>query len=580
MQKSSLLWKLCVEKEGVMARKPKKNTTGYTTETTVLPNIITEEERYNLDKDDTVVQYEMNLIELPFFSRDDRAKENVAKKYIFSENQYVHVIPGNLEECGRKIPQDFDEKIFYAILRLYRKGSGRRIVTTFYELLTLAGFKLDGGKDYIRAKESIHRLRGTTYECSNILYNAEKTQRISDKRYVQILQSARIVKLEDLSNSEKEEIKDRLKDSMKEVVVVELSDFIEQNILAKGFLYYDAVKLLNIDNATARKMYIMLEKWRGREKTDTVKRSCRFIASRLPLSWEQTNIPGTINVIEKAASELRGKGMIGEYEIERSRPLRDSVITFYFSGAAETARIKRMEYENRILNVSTGHENLEIKKTDESIQLTFAEFEVKNDSFSLLISILPFADRTAFNRELLTRYLGSKGKDYVESNIKYCIENAKDFSKMLPAALENDYAEKQRLLEIEKRKAEEEKKRLLAEEQSKKDDEEKIRLGYEAWAKNSSIEERVEVDLIAKKMMSDQKIPETLQSIAIVTFRVMAWQEKEKAEEWYSSISLDEKEQIFAKFQKKFGIIKQLHALDPAESLQYRRLVFTLFSEK
>ena len=318
----------------------------------LLPEITIEEERYDLEKDDALIKYEFNMIELPFFTKDDRIGKNVAKKYNFTDDSFMEVAPSYLPESGQKIPQEFDEKIFYAILRLYYRHEVKKIKTTIYELLALAGMGEDSmGMMYGRARESILRLQGTSIICKNILYDAEKRKRLTDARHVRILQSARIVKMDSLDEKERNEMS--AKKSVKEVVIIELSDFIEQNIAAKGYLSYDAEKLIEIDNGTARKMYLLIEKWRGWEKTDVIRRSCRFLASRIPLSWEDKNISGTIRVIERAAKELKTRGLIGDYQLVREGKTKNTEVLFFFEGATTTARILALWRQHAQQSVET-----------------------------------------------------------------------------------------------------------------------------------------------------------------------------------------------------------------------------------
>jgi len=426
-----------------MIKRLKNDTFEPRIEKTVMPSFTTEIENYELDKDDTVVKYEMNMIELPFFSRDDRVKPNIAKKYIFSENQYVQVVPGNQKRCGYKILQDFDEKIFYALMRLYRKNNSRRIVTTIYELLTMAEIMI-GIKEYARAKESVFRLHDTSIECCNILYSADNKKRISDERNISILQSVRIINLEDMTLTDKEEFKDRIKDSLKEIVVVELSDFIEQNIINKGFLYYDAEKLLEIDNGTARKIYIMIEKWRGWKKSDIISRSCRFLASRIPMSWDSSNIPSTIRNLENAVNELKEKNLIGDFILNRAKPLKDSEITFFFEGATETARLIKIEKENQKLAKETGQENIQIIE-----QLNFDFSKTASAVLSpeeKLISLIHPKEQTEQIKDLIKRFLNEKGEAFVKSNIEYSLKNSKEnFGMFLTLSLFQDFGQHLRL---------------------------------------------------------------------------------------------------------------------------------------
>ena len=327
----------------------------------ITPKQVIEEEIYNIKEDSALIQYEMNMIELPFFSRDKNIGKGVGKKYIFSEGQYMEVTPPSTKESGYKIPQEFDEKIFYAILQLYRKQGSKKIISTVYELLSLA--KLGTAKrEYERVKESLDRLKGTQFVFKGILYDKEKRIRISDRTNEMILQSVRTREIKELNEEEK--VIFGRDTSKKAVVVITLSDFLTRNIKAKGFLYYDSDKLIEVKNSTSRKLYLLITKWQGWEKKSDIRRSCRFLASRIPLSWDKTNIPGTINVLERATKDLVKRGLIGNYSLERYKPLSDSMMMFNFEGANNSAKAKAIIEENKKLSTKTGHEDSVIRSIE------------------------------------------------------------------------------------------------------------------------------------------------------------------------------------------------------------------------
>ncbi|HPM47707.1 MAG TPA: replication initiator protein A [bacterium] len=413
-----------------------------------------EEEIYNLQDDSALIQYEMNMIELPFFTRDKNVGEAIIKKYVFSGNQYMEVIPSSDKSSGYKIPQEFDEKIFYAIMQLYRKQGEKRIVTTMYELLKLAGYGY-GKKEYDRVKQSLDRLKDTVYVFNGIIYDKKNNRIVKDRVRKNILQSSGVREFSDLNKEELENFGREIPG--KSVVVIEISDFIEENIAAKGFLYYDAEKLLDVTNSTARKLYLLISKWQGWEKSDTIRRSCNFLASRIPLSWEKSNIPGTINVLEKASEELKEKGMIGGYVLNRRKPLSESEIIFMFQGATETARSKAIMNANLDLSTETGHEGIVIDAVrDEFLddrQTSIFDTPGFRET-EILLSLLPEEYRTETNRKTIERFL-AKGSEHIKSNIRYTLKNCNgNFEAYLNKALSGDWAASDR----EKAELEREKK--------------------------------------------------------------------------------------------------------------------------
>lgn len=427
---------------------PQTKTTGIVSYKAPTPKV--EEEIYNLQEDSALIQYEMNMIELPFFTRDKNVGEAIIKKYIFSGNQYMEVIPSSDKSSGYKIPQEFDEKIFYAIMQLYRKQGKRKIITTLYELLKLAGYG-DRKEEYERAAQALDRLSGTEYVFSGIMYDKKNNRRIKERVKNTILQRYGIREIEDLSKEEKEAF--GREKANKNVVVIEISSFIEENIAAKGFLYYDAEKLLDVRNSTARKLYLLISKWQGWEKSNSIRRSCNFLASRIPLSWESTNIPGTINALEKAAEELREKSLIGDFILTRRKPLSNSEMIFNFDGAEETAKSREIRRANLELNTETGQEGLIIDAVIDDRQSTIFDTPAFQEIGDIM-EMLPESSRTETNRKMIER-LRTKGVEYITSNIIYTAKNCKDnFDAYLRKSLEGDYAKGDREKAQLKRKKE------------------------------------------------------------------------------------------------------------------------------
>ncbi len=494
-----------------------------------VPEPVYEEERYDLDEDDRLIQYEMNLIELPMFTRDDRIGASIAKRYVFAKNIQMEILPSSDKLSGFKIPQEFDEKIFLAVLRLYRKYKNRRIVTTIYDLLKLAGFG-DSVREYERAKQSLIRLQDTVYIFNNILYDAEKKVRMSGTTRMNILQYGQIVRVEDLKEADRKEYDKREKRNVKEVAVIVLTDFIEKNIIAKGYLSYDADKLIEIDQATARKIYLLIEKWRGWENSDIIRRPCKFLASRIPLSWEDKNVSGSIGAIERAAAEIKKKGLIGDYQLERKTPLKDSEIVFFFEGAEQTARMKAIRQHNKELAVRTGHEDLQITEVSyDARQATIFDVPGKDpvvepvadvvSDLDRLMAEVPEACRTRTVQELVRTYLKKKGFEYVASTIAYTKQEARDFNKLFPAALEKDFGEKLRLARAEEARVREEKRQEAEAKRREDEKEQQAALAFKTWWEGLTEMQQELADERAKEMMKAAGLGQKATEMALPMYR-------------------------------------------------------------
>lgn len=414
---------------------------GVTSDSIVNQPLIVEEEFYDLVKDNRSIQYEMNMIELPFFCRDDKLRENVTKVYYFSSDRmsYIKVVPGSSQETGFKIPQDFDERIFYAIMVLYKR-QGIKIVTTVYELLNLAGIESISQKEYARAKEALSRLKATQYYTRGVLYNREDGKVSQNESQDSLLQQVQFFTTADAPK----DLLDYFNPRRKEIVWIVVSEWLHSHIAAKGFLWYDSQKLLEVSNATTRKLYLLIEKWRGREMLMSLSKPTMFLASRIPLSWGKKNIGKTVSYLERSAEELKAQGLIGGWYLDKKSGLDKSELHFFFKEQTSSARLDVMRKLNAMLAVKTGMEEREMYCA-ESEQTTVFDLigEPEKAARTALDSILqglPDSCRTEEWERKLLQYMQDKGEAYVLSNIELTALKATDsFAGFLNGALQGDW---------------------------------------------------------------------------------------------------------------------------------------------
>lgn len=433
-----------------------------------LKDIVVHEEKYYLDSD-MVVQYELNMLELPFFSKNGKIQENQSIKYIFSEStdSYMQVIPEVTEDSGKKIPQEFDERIFLALMRM-AKVQGKTIYTTYYQLLSMA--KLSKSSRYFnRVRESIYRLEGTGYKLKNCFYSPLLKTVVPEEVKIRIIQSFKIVKLNEIENLP-DEVRKKYRSyfnrsKVEGIVKVTLSDEIYSNIEDKGYLLYDADDLLSIETSGERKLYQMLMKWSHKGKIEVISKKCKFLAAKIPLSLKNENMGNTIRILKKYSKKLKESGYISDYEFIKERPIFESSMVFKMK--KKSARQKLIEEENIKLmdkmkdigdviieNDLIKEESPEYDNENQTSIFDLDKSETSSDSGTLSpINMIPQEHRTKSNVTLTERYIKEKGAEYTASNIRYTVRNAKDFSKMYYLALEKDFAEKDRLAEKVKKEA-------------------------------------------------------------------------------------------------------------------------------
>ena len=136
---------------------------------------------------------------------------------------------------------------------------------------------------------------------------------------------------------------------IKELIEVTFDEKIFDNIISKGFLYFNAAALQLIEYDIARSLFTMITKWRN--KALYIKRYSSFLASRIPLSWKKENINKSVKSIIKAFDELKEKKLISGYHFEKNKKYENSYFEIFF---------EKTHNKNLFLVHKTGQEQLQI----------------------------------------------------------------------------------------------------------------------------------------------------------------------------------------------------------------------------
>lgn len=387
----------------------------------VMPKLKVEEVHYNLESDpllreENIFPYEMNIIEYPIFSLNDKAKINTSMKYIFNEakNQYIEIIPPSASG-GNKILQEFDERLFYSIMQLSKQQNSKTVITDYFTLAKYANISYT--RYLSRIKEGIERLRGCTIILNNAFYVSQQRGILNDIIELNILQSKRILTFEDYFNmpeTEKNNFKKYFRNKkIKEILILNINDFIFDNIKNKGYLSFDSDKLLKL-KGISRKLYLLLMKWQGYEKKSEIVRSCKFLASHISLSWNTRNTSSTINNLEKACKNLVELNFLKDFQLEKRTPLKNSIIKFTFFTVHDHDKLKTKEIEiikeNDKLSCLTGYESLNIVKTEERIIDTLM---LKEEEIELIEEKLTDEQKNEINK------ICTKGKEKITLEVAY-----------------------------------------------------------------------------------------------------------------------------------------------------------------
>ncbi|MEZ7820774.1 MAG: hypothetical protein QMB51_00530, partial [Patescibacteria group bacterium] len=83
-----------------------------------------DESLVELEKDRDIIRMEMNIVELPIFSKNSKRKKNQQMTYWFKHDKtsYVEVEP----PAGYSIPGEFEERVFIALTKIMRNNNYNR----------------------------------------------------------------------------------------------------------------------------------------------------------------------------------------------------------------------------------------------------------------------------------------------------------------------------------------------------------------------------------------------------------------------------------------------------------------------
>lgn len=401
---------------------------------------IEDEEYYDVDtleemeKKEGMVRYEMNVVELPFFSKDKKVKVNEIKTYHFSKrrNTYMRVIPG----LDRKIPLEFAEKVFLVLLQLQKEnGYQKTVFTDINYLIDKLNIQVNG-KNRRLIWEAILDLSRTTYVFNNVYYLKENEDKkgiiVKDLLETRILEEVRKIKVEDMKAEDRDYIRNSY---LKEIIKITFSTYIQTNIVNKGYLLFNSKQLLGIKSSVTRSIYQMTEKWRNNKEEMTV--FSKRLASRIPLSWKKENISSTVSRLKKSFKELEDMELIKSAKFFHNGHNEES----YFMVVFNNSRLSQAYYV-------TGQESMIIEDIESFDNLPNnvlepLSFIVDKESIEEIENIFPQKVRALKTlKRTIKSALEKYDLEYVKYNAEYTVLNAKkSHLKYFVGALEGNWAE-------------------------------------------------------------------------------------------------------------------------------------------
>ena len=403
-----------------------------------------------LEKNSSIIRLELNSIELPLFSKDTKRIKNQIKVYHFKtdKSSFLEVEA----PAGFSIPGEFEERVFITLTKIMKNNNySRKFIITANELLENMG--LSNAFYYKKIRDALTLLSKTNYTFANSLYS-NKESGILDEKIMSSIMNISIISKKDKRAGEIECFEDG---RIKEVYEISFTDYFYDNIIRKGYLAFDSEKLLSIENSVARAIYTIVEKWRGYDLY--IRRQAFFIARRIPLKWDKTQIKRTIEVMERALIELQNLNLIKNFRVikEKKWELAEIEITFdefHNKTKRETFYAEKNEFSDREMLVTSTEEK--IKCIPENID---------DCDLSEILKLFPekvLAMKTfeSFIKESVEKH----GFDYVKGTAEYtALKTPKSYKSYMSKALENNWADEY----ISSKKVKENKKLKSLEEASK-----------------------------------------------------------------------------------------------------------------
>lgn len=372
------------------------------------------EEQYVLDKIESteLIRFEFNMIEFPLFTKSRKLKKGMGKRYVFNKegNKYLEVVP----TIDYKIPGEFEEEIFLGLMVLLRQSKYKSIVyTNFYDLMITAGIPYSGV--YLKkTKEALDRCANTTYRFNDIFYISPNKKgekgKVASRKIVTKMFDYEVVTLHQAEEGEKQYFKNK---RMKEIIKIDFSSFFYDNIIRRGYLYFDSNVLRSFEHKISRNLFIMITKWRNKKLY--LKRYSKFIAGRLPLSWENKNRSQTIKTITKGFEEIKAKGHIKDYNFEKNKKLDESYFEVFF--------LKK--HNKNLFESNTGQEVLDLVTEKALVDMNEEKEQL----------ILNFKNN---QKEITAKKFQEELEEYAES-LGYSVSTITLNSLRVPFKMKNNY---------------------------------------------------------------------------------------------------------------------------------------------
>lgn len=284
-------------------------------------------------KNKDLIRIDMNLVQFPIFSKNTKRKVNQVVTYFFNQNRDTHITV--TPRAGDYIPGELEEKIFIVLMQIMKENNmSKKFIVTSTQIKEKLNMNTSRYGSIV--KNSLLRLATSNYSFKNTLYSSETNSVISETVVTTIFS----IKFITLSSTENKKYRDKIKDKrIKEIYEINMSEHFYKNVIQKGYMVYNGKTLLEIENSTARTIYMLVEKLRFSSlylKLDTI-----FLIKRIPLKFERKNLPQTIKTLEKSLQELVSKSLIKDFKFLKESTWEKSEIEIIFDEISNAEKQER-----------------------------------------------------------------------------------------------------------------------------------------------------------------------------------------------------------------------------------------------
>lgn len=437
-----------------------------------------------LEKNRDLIRLEMNIVEYPIFSKNKNIKQNQVRKYYFNSEKtsFLEVRPA----FNSSIPGDFEERIFISLTKIMRdRGYSQTFYTNISEILDNLNVPRSTKNGlYKKTKESIDKMANSTYRFKNLFYSNEVSQIVDDLINTNMF-TYRVITIKEANNNESDFFVDK---RVREIYKITFTDEFYKNIIAKGYLAFDAEELLNIKDSITRSIFTMITKWR-RDSLE-LKKPAYFIARRIPIAWK--NVSRAIKTIENSCVYLKNNDFILDYKIERTGKVDTTEFIFYFDEHHNKIKQKNFYDEKSSFERYITHE-----EHDEITQSGDLLTTLNSEKYQKIMEIVPekLKKLTTFSKEI-KKALAQYEYSYVRYTLEYTLQYSKTSSlKYFKDALKNNWAEE--YIAKRQRKSVEKDKRVEGNRQI----EEAVLVEnpiYRSWTEIESLEPEIQKELEGK----------------------------------------------------------------------------------